>query len=182
MCTSLKNIAYSRREEHVKKTFVLEKFDRFLACVTKLFWLRTMYGFNYQEHCNWQGRKDITGNGYFRLSQEIQKEPTKVWLNKLCLMSETLNSSLRNAQNCRDHKTNEQNLMLYHDTQMNNSVDTHVSNRTCSQIQSKIKLLLMWFQRHPTRAPWNTRRYSVMRFWFWLKYEIGFFFSNMHLF
>jgi len=49
-------------------------------------------------------------------------------------MSEASNSSLRNAQNCRNHKTSEQNLMLYHDTQMNNAADTHVSNRTCSQI------------------------------------------------
>ena len=53
------------------------------------------------------------------------------------LMSETSNSSLRNAQNCRDHKTNEQNLMLYHEIQMNNAADTHVSSRTFSQILSE---------------------------------------------
>ena len=52
-------------------------------------------------------------------------------------MSETSNSSLRNSQNCRNNKTNEQDLMLYHDTQMNNAADTHVSNRTFSQILSE---------------------------------------------
>jgi hypothetical protein len=180
MCTPLKNVAYNRQEEHVKKTYVLEKFDRFLACVTKLFWLRTMYGFSCQEHfvtdkCERIYQATVISDFTKKFGRNPQRYDWAyyVW----CPRHQIPPSRMHRAAEIIKHMNK---TSCYISTPKWTMLLKLMSvTALLVKFYQKIKLLLMWFQRHPTKAPWNTRCYIVKRFWFWLKYEIGFFFSNM---